>query len=103
MTLIGAATLCRLPDGHPSITILQNIVTPRLRLALGLLRLLAVIAAWICICVGGFRMMTLQLKQLSPSMEVPMIAIYAALWVGPVISIFWVLWCGQHDHLKDHA
>jgi TRAP-type C4-dicarboxylate transport system permease small subunit len=60
-----------------------------------------VIAGSLAIAVGGFRMMQLQWSQLSPSIELPMTWIYLAMFVGPLLGVFWIVWCDRHGSVKD--
>jgi TRAP-type C4-dicarboxylate transport system permease small subunit len=60
-----------------------------------------VIVGSLAIATGGFRMMQLQWHQLSPSLEVPMAWIYLCMFIGPLIGVFWVVWCARHGWVED--
>jgi TRAP-type transport system small permease protein len=103
VTFLGAAALMRMREGHPAIDTLYLHVGPRMQRVMDITSRLAVIAASLAIAVGGFRMVQLQWQQLSPSLEIPMAWIYAAMGVGPLIGIFWVIWCARQGCLEDEA
>ena len=101
VTFLGAAVLFRLPDGHPAIDALYFIVGANAQRVMDIVRRLVVIAGSLAIAVGGFRMMQLQWNQLSPSIELPMAWIYLAMFVGPLMGVFWIIWCDRHGSVKD--
>lgn len=101
VTFLGAAVLFRLPDGHPAIDAMYLIVGTNAQRVMDIVRRLVVIAGSLAIAVGGFRMMQLQWSQLSPSIELPMTWIYLAMFVGPLIGVFWIVWCDRHGSVKD--
>lgn len=101
VTFIGAAALMRLRDGHPAIDVLHESVGPGIQRALRLTSRLIVIVGSLAIATGGFRMMQLQWHQLSPSLEVPMAWIYLCMFIGPLIGVFWVVWCARHGWVED--
>jgi TRAP-type C4-dicarboxylate transport system permease small subunit len=101
VTFLGAAVLFRLPDGHPAIDALYSIVGANAQRVMDIVRRLVVIAGSLAIAVGGFRMMQLQWNQLSPSIELPMAWIYLAMFVGPLMGVFWIIWCDRHGSVKD--
>jgi TRAP-type C4-dicarboxylate transport system permease small subunit len=101
VTFLGAAALMRVRDGHPAIDALHHSVGPRWQRALKAIRRLVVIAGSLAIAVGGLRMVQLQWQQLSPSLEIPMAWIYLSMVVGPLIGIFWVVWCARHGFVDD--
>lgn len=101
VTFLGAAALMRMRDGHPAIEALHHSVGPRLQNALRIVCRVVVIAGSLAISVGGFCMVQLQWQQLSPSLEVPMAWIYLSMALGPLIGVFWVLWCARHGFIED--
>lgn len=101
VTLIGAAALLRLSDGHPELDSLRNRAGPFLRHAIDIFSRLMVIACSLAISVGGFRMIETQFYQLSPSVGIPMWTMYLSMTVTPLIGIFWVLWRAEHGPVED--
>jgi TRAP-type C4-dicarboxylate transport system permease small subunit len=101
VTFLGAATLMRLRDGHPAIDALYVAVGPRVQRATEIAGRLVVIGGTLAIAIGGFRMVQLQWHQLSPSIEVPMAWIYLAMVVGPLIGLFWTIWCAWYGCVED--
>jgi TRAP-type C4-dicarboxylate transport system permease small subunit len=101
VTFLGAAALMRLPESHPAIDTLHQSVGPGLQKALRIVSQLVVIAGSLAIAAGGLRMVQLQWYQLSASLEVPMAWIYSAMFAGPVIGIFWILWCARYGSVAD--
>jgi TRAP-type transport system small permease protein len=101
VTFLGAAVLFRLPDGHPAIDALYFFVGANAQRVMDIVRQLVVIFGSLAIAVGGFRMMQLQWNQLSPSIELPMAWIYLAMFVGPLIGVFWIVWCDRHGSVKN--
>ena len=103
VTLLGAATLVRVSDGHPRIDTLSLSAGPRLRSALDVFSRAMVILCSIEIAAGGLRMMQLHWEQRSPSLELPMAWIYIAMLLGPLLGVFWALWCGAHGNVEDEV
>jgi len=103
VTFLGASTLLRLRDGHPAIDTLYLHSGPRLRRAMDIFGRAMVIACCLAIAAGGLRMMQLQWKQLSPSLELPMVWVYLSMTLPPLVGIFWVLWCAGHGQLEDEG
>lgn len=101
VTFLGAAALMRQREGHPAIDALVLSVGPGVRRAMIALSRLMIIIGSLAIAVGGFRMVQLQWHQLSPSLEIPMAWIYASMLLGPLIGIFWCLWCARYGWLED--
>ena len=103
VTFVGAAALMRLCDGHPAIDALHHVVSAAVRRALEIFSRLVTIAGLVAIGFGGFRMVQLQWHQLSPSLELPMAFIYLAMVIGPLIGVFWTLWCASYGSVDDEA
>jgi TRAP-type C4-dicarboxylate transport system permease small subunit len=101
VTFLGAAALMRMRDGHPAIDALQVATGPRVRQLLQIVNRLVVVAGSVAIAAGGVRMVQLQWHQLSPSLELPMACVYLSMALGPMIGIFWVLWCARHGFPDD--
>jgi TRAP-type C4-dicarboxylate transport system permease small subunit len=101
VTFLGAAALMRLPDGHPVIDAVYLSVGAGTKKAMELISRLVVIVGTLAIAIGGLRLVLLQWRQLSPSVEVPMTWIYLAMFVGPLVGIFWVVWCARHGWVED--
>ena len=101
VTFLGAATLMRLQDGHPVIDAVYLSVGPGTQKAMEIISRTVVIAGTLAIAIGGLRLVFLQWRQLSPSVEVPMAWIYLSMFVGPLIGVFWVLWCARHGCVED--
>jgi TRAP-type C4-dicarboxylate transport system permease small subunit len=76
-------------------------VGPRVQRATEIAGRLVVIGGTLAIAIGGFRMVQLQWHQLSPSIEVPMAWIYLAMVVGPLIGLFWTIWCAWYGCVED--
>jgi TRAP-type transport system small permease protein len=103
LTLLGAATLLRVSDGHPRIDSLWHLAGRHVRRALDLFSRAMVMLCSAAIAFGGWRMMQLNWEQRSPSLEVPMAWIYLSMLVAPLLGVFWTLWCGAHGCLEDDA
>jgi TRAP-type C4-dicarboxylate transport system permease small subunit len=103
VTFLGAAVLFRLPDGHPAIDAMYVNAGPNMQRVMDIVRRLVVIAGSLAIAVGGFRMVQLQWNQLSPSIELPMAWIYLAMFVGPLIGVFWLVWCDRRGSVEDEV
>jgi TRAP-type C4-dicarboxylate transport system permease small subunit len=103
VTLLGAATLLRVRDGHPRIDTLPLRASPRVRLALDVFGRAMVIACSVAVAAGGLRMRQLHWEQRSPSLELPMAWVYLAMLLGPSLGVFWTLWCGTHGNVEDEA
>jgi TRAP-type transport system small permease protein len=103
VTFLGAATLMRLHDGHPAIDALYLRVNPKAQRVMEIFSKLTVVVGSLAIAGGGLRMVVLQWNQLSPSVEIPMAWIYSAMLLGPLIGIFWVLWCARHGKVEDES
>lgn len=101
VTLIGAAALLRLSDGHPELDSLRNRAGPFLRHAIDIFSRLMIIACSLAISIGGFRMIETQFHQLSPSVGIPMWMMYLSMTVTPLIGILWVLWRAKHGPVED--
>jgi len=101
VTFLGAAALMHARDGHPAIDALYQSVGPRFQKVLRIVRRTIIVVGSLAIAVGGLRMMQLQWQQLSPAVELPIAWIYLSMAIGPLIGIFWVLWCAQHGFLDD--
>jgi len=101
VTFLGAAALMRLGEGHPAIDTLHQSVGPGFQRVLRIVSHLVVIGGSLAIATGGLRMVQLQWHQLSPSVEVPMAWIYSAMLVGPLIGIFWIVWCARYGVVDD--
>ena len=103
VTFIGAATLLRLKDGHPVIDALYHVVGPKTQLVMDVVSRIVVIGGTLAIAVGGFRLVQLQLRQLSPSVELPMMFVYSSMIVGPLLGVFWLLWRLRHGPVEDNT
>jgi len=103
VTLLGAATLLRVSDGHPRIDTLSQRAGARLRSALDGFSRAMVILCSVAIAAGGLRMMQLHWEQRSPSLELPMAWVYVAMLLGPLLGVFWALWCGAYGNAEDEA
>ena len=101
VTFLGAATLMRLQDGHPAIDALYVRVSPKAQQVMDVASKLMVVIGSLAIAAGGLRLVLLQWNQLSPSVEIPMVWIYMAMFIGPLIGIFWVIWCARHGRVED--
>ena len=101
LTFLGAAVLMRQREGHPAIDVLALSVGARTRHVMEIASRLVTIAGSLAISVGGFRMVQLQWNQLSPSLEVPMVWIYLSMALGPLLGIFWIVWCMRHGSVED--
>jgi TRAP-type C4-dicarboxylate transport system permease small subunit len=60
-----------------------------------------VVVGSLAIAVGGLRLVLLQWHQLSPSVEIPMAWIYMVIFLGPLIGVFWVIWCARYGRVED--
>ncbi len=101
VTFLGAAALLRLKDGHPAIDTLYLRANLRVRQALDNFSRAMVIGCCLAIAGGGLRMMLLNWKQLSPSLEMPMVWVYLSMSLPPLVGIFWVIWCSRHGCIED--
>ena len=101
VTFLGAAALMRLPEGHPVIDALHHAVGARARWAMEIASKLITVAGSLAIAAGGLRLSQLQWHQLSPSLEFPMAFVYLAMFVGPLIGVFWVVYCARHGSVED--
>ena len=103
VTVLGAATLLRVSDGHPRIDTLWHLAGRHVRRALDLFSRAMVMVCSAAIAFGGLRMMQLNWEQRSPSLEVPMAWIYLSMLVAPLLGVFWTFWCGAHGCVEDRC
>ena len=103
VTFVGAAVLLRRRDGHPAVDSLHQSVGPRARQAIDALSRFAVVVASLSVSAGGLRLLSLQWHELSPSIEVPMAAVYSCMFLCPLWGVFWVLWSARHGPVEDGA
>jgi TRAP-type C4-dicarboxylate transport system permease small subunit len=101
VTFLGAAALMRQRDGHPVIDALHHVVGATARRMMEIVSKLVTVIGSMAIAVGGLRLAQLQWNQLSPSLEFPMAYVYLAMFIGPLVGIFWVLWCAWHGSVID--
>jgi TRAP-type C4-dicarboxylate transport system permease small subunit len=57
----------------------------------------------LAIAAGGLRLSQLQWHQLSPSLEFPMAYVYLAMFIGPLIGVFWLAWCARYGSVTDET
>lgn len=103
VTLLGAAALLRLQDGHPELDALYVRSGNLMRKSIVIVSRIAILVCVLAISAGGFRMMYLQRNQLSPSLEIPMIWVYVSLAIPPLVGAFWVLWCWRFGTVEDNT
>jgi TRAP-type transport system small permease protein len=101
VTFLGAATLMRLQDGHPAIDALYVRVSSKAQQVMDVVSKLMVVVGSLAIAEGGLRLVLLQWHQLSPSVEIPMAWIYMVIFLGPLIGVFWVIWCARYGRVED--
>ena len=102
VTLLGAAALLRLDDGHPELNSLRDRLGPALRMTVDVFSRLMIVICSFAISLGGIRMIDLHIDQLSPSLEIPMWWMYLSLALPPLIGIFWILWRARFGSVEDH-
>ena len=103
VTFVGAAVLLRRRDGHPAVDSLHQSVGPRARQGIEVLSRCAVIIASLAVSAGGLRLLALQWQELSPSIELPMAAVYSCMFLCPLWGVFWVLWSARRGPVEDWA
>jgi TRAP-type C4-dicarboxylate transport system permease small subunit len=103
VTFLGAAALMRLPEGHPAIDALHHAVGARARRAMEIAVKLVTVIGSLAIAAGGLRLSQLQWHQLSPSLEFPMAYVYLAMFIGPLIGVFWLAWCARYGSVTDET
>lgn len=81
MALLGSAVVIR-TGGHVTVTVVLDRVGPRTLRWLLVLRDLAMLATLAVVAWTGFNFAALNAVQLSAAMDIPMVYIYAALWLG---------------------
>jgi TRAP-type C4-dicarboxylate transport system permease small subunit len=101
VTFLGASVLLRRRDGHPAVDSLHQSVGPRAKQAIEVFGRFAVIVASLAVSVGGLRLLALQWRQLSPSIELPMAGVYSCMFLCPLWGVFWVLWLARHGPVED--
>jgi len=103
LTFVGAATLLRRRDSHPAVDSIHSHIAPGAQRFIQVTARVLVIVCSLAIATGAFRLIYLQWRQLSPAVELPMVAVYACLFVAPLLGVFWVLWTMRFGHVEDEA
>lgn len=81
MALLGSAVVIK-TGGHVTVTVLIDRVGPRTLTLLLALRDFAMLATLCVMGLSSFQFALLNSVQLSAAMDIPMVYIYAALWLG---------------------
>ncbi len=86
MALIGSAVVIK-TGGHVTVTVLLDRVNPGVLKWLLILRDLFMLFTLVVVAWSGFGFAQMNAVQLSAAMDLPMVYIYAALWLGAGLMI----------------
>ncbi|SPF81522.1 TRAP transporter small permease [Pseudoprimorskyibacter insulae] len=90
IVMMGSAVVIR-SGGHITVTVVIDRMPPAMRRAVLWIRDIAMFLTLIVIAKSGFEFAQLNAVQLSAAMDLPMVYIYAALWIGAGLMLLMLL------------